>query len=1427
MPFNPNRFREVLSSGTALLEEKPKFNPLKLKVVKPPETTPKFTGKTIQSIATNPIVSKALDVATKIMPMQDWQKLQQEQLDIGKTAIDLPGAVSNIMTFRGQPKDVSTLGKAVTQPFEPLARIYEPTIRAPLRATAQNIRALISPETTKPVGPGQLLQESAKAFFHPESVNPISRTALPLGEMPFVGKKELTGGVGALIPRSILEAIESVLVYSPTIKTPEIKTLREGINELITKKSKVNYKQSLEDAKNVITQYKEPGSIATKAETLSNEGSIIPLKPGEATQIESKVRDLWSKQIYQSRLSKTPVKLLTPEELFGARPKGQLLLPKLASKKGSAIIPFNEGDIVNFGKESGKILKLGAQKALLSIGGKEVEANLNQLSPTLAPKSPVFGDLAQPESIIPGKAGIVTPPVFTGKALGQPTEGKVEQYGMSHRPTYEGMPPAYNLLEGETLPRDVYINPDFSISGGRIRSGDKSANESWKALQEIKGKPDTEITIYRASPKNELNSGDWVTFSKEYAKLSAEKDEKVFSYKVKAKDIIFAGDDINEFGYYPKSTPTGEGQKPPVEPPKTAVGGEPAPVDYNKLFKNYVQATPIGKVISSSQAAKVAIANEDFLIKAYERDIGKLEEQLKIEQFNTEAEKIKAQDKLQALKNNYTLAKETQRQKKAYRDEVAGLVKFITAEPKENLAIEYQDMIEQLQSKFDLKRRTEATEAKRESMKAFVERMKVEGKAINIPENKLAMLEKVTLNEMTLDQLRVIKKTIDDLLILGKTKLKAREAVYASIKEKAKIELLSSITPINSKELAKLPIGENHPYWIQKAIRLQNAAQKTGVGLTPIDGLADITGMSKMKKVLDKDFSKYLAYNDKAIEDWYNLTKNFTEKEFERIGVVAASRQEGGLERLSNSGINEKEVNAVKLTPAEEKAYQFVLDTFDKEYPAVKQYAKEIYNADVGQQENYVSFMSDYEQMSDLEIYERFGQTPEQIANRKTKTVEQGFTKERSGISKIKLEINIDKIFRRHMDDVAYMLNTGKNIKMYFEIVNSPEMREKLGDVGVLAWLQWLDLMARKGGSEGAKRIAVLDILRKNIGAGVLSFRLSSALVQFSSFADTIATIGAEWATKGATAISDKTWRNFIMDNFPEVRKAVGDDIAFREFGENALGKLARVGLKPLQFLDGLMRSTAAAGAYQKLATEKGIVIDLNTPDAELVAEATKLMRNSQGSSFFKDQPLAITAGYGLTDNKSVNKLLLTFQSFMLNRWDNINRQIYRLGIKEKNYGKAISSVFWLLIFAVALEEGIRRGSRKITQVFAKDKRDENSYIQNTLLNMVQSIPLVGQLVSAITYSSNPVPVINTFDDLLEGISTTVKGKAVETKIKGAVKAIGATGSLLGIAGASQTAQIVRGMIPTSNSFSGQSFKPKKFPSKFKSKFQSKFKSKF
>jgi hypothetical protein len=44
----------------------------------------------------------------------------------------------------------------------------------------------------------------------------------------------------------------------------------------------------------------------------------------------------------------------------------------------------------------------------------------------------------------------------------------------------------------------------------------------------------------------------------------------------------------------------------------------------------------------------------------------------------------------------------------------------------------------------------------------------------------------------------------------------------------------------------------------------------------------------------------------------------------------------------------------------------------------------------------------------------------------------------------------------------------------------------------------------------------------------------------------------------------------------------------------------------------------------------------------------------------------------------------------------------------------------------------------------------------------------------------------------LEGVASAAKGKETKTKLRGAVRAVGAAGSLAGVPGASQAAQIIR-----------------------------------
>ena len=119
-----------------------------------------------------------------------------------------------------------------------------------------------------------------------------------------------------------------------------------------------------------------------------------------------------------------------------------------------------------------------------------------------------------------------------------------EDYEMSHRPSQ--VSPVHDLTEGGVIPKDIYTHPQYYAD-----MSNKASQESFRVIMRVRGKPNSSITIYRASPVKELNTGDWVSLSRTYAKTeSQEEGVPAHSFKVKAKDVWFAGDDVNEFGYW-------------------------------------------------------------------------------------------------------------------------------------------------------------------------------------------------------------------------------------------------------------------------------------------------------------------------------------------------------------------------------------------------------------------------------------------------------------------------------------------------------------------------------------------------------------------------------------------------------------------------------------------------------------------------------------------------------------------------------------------------------------------------------------------------------------------------------------------------------------------------------------------------------------
>jgi hypothetical protein len=81
--------------------------------------------------------------------------------------------------------------------------------------------------------------------------------------------------------------------------------------------------------------------------------------------------------------------------------------------------------------------------------------------------------------------------------------------------------------------------------------------EAIEIMQQARGQEDKLIKIYRAVPKqvNDINSGDWVSTTKEYANEHGEavldNDFKVISKVVPAYTLYTDGSSIHEYGYNP------------------------------------------------------------------------------------------------------------------------------------------------------------------------------------------------------------------------------------------------------------------------------------------------------------------------------------------------------------------------------------------------------------------------------------------------------------------------------------------------------------------------------------------------------------------------------------------------------------------------------------------------------------------------------------------------------------------------------------------------------------------------------------------------------------------------------------------------------------------------------------------------------------
>jgi hypothetical protein len=145
-------------------------------------------------------------------------------------------------------------------------------------------------------------------------------------------------------------------------------------------------------------------------------------------------------------------------------------------------------------------------------------------------------------------------------ALRKPTT-KPEYQGVHQPPMRDSGAPLHDLTGGGLVyPDDIYSKQAAQYYG-HTGQNDPMDRQTIALIQSFKNKPNSMVTMYRAVPNDTqqlINSGDWVTVNKAYAKDHGDRqfdgNYKILSQKVKASDLFTNGDSIHEFGYDPENS---------------------------------------------------------------------------------------------------------------------------------------------------------------------------------------------------------------------------------------------------------------------------------------------------------------------------------------------------------------------------------------------------------------------------------------------------------------------------------------------------------------------------------------------------------------------------------------------------------------------------------------------------------------------------------------------------------------------------------------------------------------------------------------------------------------------------------------------------------------------------------------------------------
>lgn len=741
---------------------------------------------------------------------------------------------------------------------------------------------------------------------------------------------------------------------------------------------------------------------------------------------------------------------------------------------------------------------------------------------------------------------------------------------------------------------------------------------------------------------------------------------------------------------------------------------------------------------------------------------------------------------------------------------------------------------------------------------AYLAREAAAGRDVEIPQRVLDTLEvlhKTPIRELPLHVVEEMGNRLKLLEELGRMKVELRAQRWEAEKN-AKIRELNNedANPIDKRPEFRAGIGDPTPVsfkirnWLNKNL---DAAALLDKALLPVDALFDLLGDAKgkyegwlfkhVRNPLDLDFNQAQVHRDSMTAPVERIIKehDLGEGNAQRIAVHAYAEQgPQGMDHLvwtlgdtaklesKDPRVSEAERARViqeirrisnSLTPQELSAYRAMREELDRSLPKLQKLMHQLYNIEVDPVDNYFPIQRDNRRFvrpvqeppeppfGTRSTFDELGGFKNLFSDffRRTTKAEQGMTIQRVPGAQMPIRLNAFDTFYQHANDVAYLLETQRDIKMIGEMATGDLFREKYGQVGQSMVLDWLDTVARQGQLGGFRRIPWMDELRKRTSAGVIGFRIASQFVHLSNIPLAVARTGLANYQAGLRAALSSEGREFLKQNFAETFARGGGEPAMVEaassdlsvFGKQIVPKsVVRAGFSIARQIDQLNSQATVLGSYFRSLREKGMDPSnyLDQPvDKEAQAKAMVLARRAVASPLPKDVPMVLSRGAGLGGNVSLARSLMQFQNIFLDQWSNIRHDLARAGIVEKNPALA-AKMFLALTAMVIAETGIRETVKAgIQSATGYQPKNEMPAEGKLFVEVARRFPFMGQILAGVLYGESGIPVLDSALAVPKNVYRGIKAKTPEGQQRAGIRAISGTAQLLGVPGASQAGEII------------------------------------